>query len=107
MAFQLRPRRQFRNRRAKKSMSLDLIPSCSFNTPDLVVTLQTTVSLKGIPQYQLDTGELPTSAAKTGANEVTLTYTAPGAAVEVTIPQNDPGIRNSTGGYVTPGTFPC
>lgn len=65
---------------------------------------QGTLVLNGIPQYPQNTGALPTAAEITAPGELTLTYAAP-APTSITIPFEEPGVRNEAGGYVLPGTF--
>lgn len=70
-----------------------------------VVTFDQAVILKGIPQWPNNADHMPLTAQLTGPDELTLTYPAPDTTTSVTVPFEDPGIRNGAGGYVTPGTF--
>ena len=60
------------------------------------------VSLKGIPQYPNNNGALPTSASLSNPTTLVLTYPIGPEATGITVPSEDPAIRNSSGGYVTP-----
>lgn len=57
----------------------------------------------GIPQYASQLGALPTACVVTAPNEVSLTYAV--APTSITVPFEDPAVRNGGGGYVQPGTF--
>lgn len=107
MAFQLRPRRRQRNRRKNPLNATQLTFTAEFTTPAIALTFPIPVTLKGIPQFETDTGKLPISAVATTPFVVTLTYDTPGAVTTITVPQRDTAIRSATGGYVTPGTFPA
>lgn len=74
------------------------------STPTVVLTLDQVVIVNGVPQYPNDNGDMPDTASMTGPEEVTLHY--PSATVSLTVPFEDPAIRNGVGGYVLPGTFP-
>jgi len=70
-----------------------------------VLTLDTAlISLKGIPQFESQTGLLPTAAEVTGPGEITLTYVGT-TPTSIIVPFEDPAIRSTGGGYVSPGTF--
>jgi hypothetical protein len=66
------------------------------------------VILNGVPQYSTDVaGATPISAVMTNATTLELTFSASvAAATEITIPYEEPGIRNSSGGFVSTSTFP-
>lgn len=70
----------------------------------LVITLDQPVSLVGVPQYTDNANQLPTAAAITGPQEVTLTY-ANATANDFTVPFQDMAIRNNAGGFVLAGTY--
>jgi len=90
----------------EKPTAFCVITSVVFTTPRVVLTFRDPVTLSGTPKIETNTGKLPVSAERTGPDEVTLTYDAPGAVTSLTIPPRDPAIRNGTGGYLPPGTFP-
>lgn len=79
------------------------IVSVTLGTSTVVEFDQAVPVLKGIPQYASQLGALPTAAAKTAPNEITLTYAV--APTSIVVPFEDPGVRNGGGGYVSPGTF--
>lgn len=60
--------------------------------------------LNGIPQWPQNTGAMPTAAELTAPDELTLTYAAP-VPTSVTVPFEEPAVRNGSGGFVSPGTF--
>lgn len=106
-----RARRPQHNRRKPDPSKLPLgatprILTALFDTPDIILTFDRKIVLKGIPQYLTNTAKLPTTAvASAGATVVTLTYTTPGAVTSYTIPENDPAIHSFTGGAPASGTF--
>jgi hypothetical protein len=73
----------------------------------LTVTYNQAVCLAGVPKYSVDVvGATPVSAAQTGPTTVAITYsTSIAAATSVTIPYEDPAVRNSSGGFVATSTF--
>lgn len=83
-----------------------LITIFDFTTPNIILTFNQPIVLNGIPQYETNTGKLPTSATLTTPNVVTLAYDTPGSVTAITIPFQDPAIKSRTGGSVSPGTFP-
>ena len=74
----------------------------------LTITFDQPVILKGVPKYTTDiAGATAVSAAMTNPTTLALTFSAAVAtATEVTIPFEDPGIRNAVGGFVADTTFP-
>lgn len=104
-----RPRRHQRNRRKRPTVSQTLTFTAEFTTPNIVLTFTSPVVLaSGLkPQFLTDTGKLPTSASQTSPTSITLVYDTPGSVTEITVPQDDPAIRSSTGGFCSPGTFPA
>lgn len=107
MAFQLRPRRSQRNRRKARQVSTQLDLTAEFTTPNILLTFEIPVNLKGIPQALTDTGKLPISATRPTLTTVLLVYDTPGSVTSITFPQRDPAIRSMTGGYIAGGTFPA
>ena len=72
----------------------------------VTLTFNQFVSLKGIPQFKNQAGTLPTSASMTNPTTLVLNYPALSpVATEIVIPADDPAIRSSSGGFVTPSTF--
>src|SRR5688572_37317 len=74
----------------------------------LTVTFDQPVILRGVPKWTTDVaGADATSAAMTNPTTMALTFDAAiAAATEVTIPFQDPSIRNAVGGFVADSTFP-
>ena len=63
------------------------------------------VTLKGVPQYRNQAGNLPTAATLTSPTTLELTYPVLSpVATAITVPGEDAAIRNASGGYVTPVT---
>lgn len=62
------------------------------------------VSLNGVPQYTTNiAGANPVSAAMTAPTILQLTFDADvSLATLVNVPYEEPGVRNSSGGFVTP-----
>jgi hypothetical protein len=74
----------------------------------LTVAFNQMVSLKGVPQYAVDVANAtPVSASMTMMNTVAIVYNvAIAAANEVTVPYEEPAIRNASGGFVCTNSFP-
>ena len=74
----------------------------------LTVTFNQPVALKGVPQYTVDVaGADPVSAVLSAPNICVITYdVAIAAATTLTIPYEEPAIRNASGGFVSTSTFP-
>jgi hypothetical protein len=68
----------------------------------VTITFNQPVSLKGIPQYPNNTGQMPTSAVLTTPTVLSLTYPLGPEATGITIPAEDAAIRNASGGFVSP-----
>src|SRR5687768_9742300 len=75
----------------------------------MTIVFNQPVALKGVPQYTTDlAGVTPISAAMTSPTTLSLTFSATVAtATELNVPYEEPAIRNSSGGFVTPSTFPA
>jgi hypothetical protein len=73
---------------------------------DVTILFNQTVNLTGIPQYLKNGTIAPTAANQTAPNTVVLSYPAGPEATDINIPAEDPAIRNSSGGYVAPTSFP-
>jgi hypothetical protein len=106
-----RPRaKNVRNRRAMTKtgapLVLSLVPAtCTFSTPNITVTFGARFVLKGIPQWLTDTDKLPTSVTKLSPVSIRLAYATPGSVTKVVVPERDPALRSTSGGYVAAGTF--
>lgn len=96
-----------RNRRRNPFLRKDLVCTFDFTTPNIVVTTDTPFVLNGIPQILTNTGKLPLSATWLTPFTFTLVYDTPGSVTSVTVPQHDPAVRSSTGGWMSPGSFPA
>lgn len=94
-----------RNRRKNPLSSQTITATFDFTTPNITLTSQTPVSLRGIPQILTNTGKLPVSATRPTLFTVVLVYDTPGSVTSVTVPQDDPAIRSGTGGFLAPGSF--
>jgi hypothetical protein len=74
----------------------------------LTLTFDQSVTLQGTPGITTDVaGATPVSAVRTAPNVVEITFSADiSAATSLNIPNRDPAIRNSSGGYVVSNVFP-
>jgi hypothetical protein len=74
----------------------------------ITITFNQPVALKGVPQYDANVvGVEPLSATMTSPTVMALTYSAAVTAVTLlTIPYEEPAVRNSSGGFVANSTFP-
>ena len=83
------------------------IVSASAALTVLTVVFDQSVILNGVPKYAVDVaGVEPLSAAMTSPTTLALTFDgAITGATEVTIPFQDPAVRNSVGGFVADTTF--
>lgn len=70
-----------------------------------VVTFDQAVILTGIPQWPNNSDHVPLTAVLSAPDELTLTYPVPDTTTSITVPFEDPAVRNGAGGYVSPGTF--
>ena len=79
-----------------------LAQSVSASGSVLTIVFNQAVTLKGVPQYTVDiVGATPVSAVMTSPTVVTITYSAAILGVTtVTIPYEEPAIRNTSGGFV-------
>lgn len=75
----------------------------------MTIAFNQPVSLKGVPQFTTNiAGANPLSAALTNPTTVALTFSAAIAtATALNIPNEEPAIRNASGGFVSPSTFPA
>jgi hypothetical protein len=85
------------------------IVSVTKATTTMTIVFNQPVTLKGIPQYTTNlAGITPISAALTAPATLSLTFSASVAtATTLNIPAEEPAIRNSSGGFVSPSTFPA
>jgi len=74
----------------------------------VTITFDQPVSLKSVPQYDVNVaGVNPLSAVLTSPTVLALTYSAAvTAATVLTIPYEESTVRNSSGGFVSNSTFP-
>lgn len=74
----------------------------------ITITFDQPVIMRGVPQYTTDVaGADPLSAVLSSPNVLVLTFDASvAAATVINIPYEEPGIRNSSGGFVSHTTFP-
>ena len=74
----------------------------------LTVTFDQPVSLNGTPAYTTDVaGAEAVSAVMTSPTTVAITFDAAvAAATELSIPYEEPAVRNASGGFVSTSTFP-
>ncbi len=74
----------------------------------MTIVFDQAVALKGIPQYTTDiVGAQPISGVLTGPMTLALAFDADvSTATSLNIPYEEPAVRNSSGGFVTPSTFP-
>ena len=106
-----RPRaKNVRNRRSLTKtdapLTLSLVPSTvTFATPHVTATFPARFVLAGIPQWLTNTGKLPTVVLKQSPTVIRLTYDTPGSVTSVVVPERDPALRSTSGGYVSRGTF--
>jgi hypothetical protein len=75
----------------------------------MTIVFDQPVALKGVPQYTTNlSGATPISAALTAPTTLALTFSATVAtATTLNIPSEEPAVRNSSGGFVSPHTFPA
>ena len=107
-------KRAYRRARNRKMNATDArfpgtvlgLVSRAFVTPAINITTSTPMVLSGVPQILTNTSKLPISASLTSPTVLHLVYDTPGSATSITIPQNDPHVRSTTGGYLPAGTFP-
>ena len=79
------------------------IVSASHALGVLTVTFDQPVILKGLPGWTDNGGHVITAAVMTSATVGSFTFDGT-VATPLTIPFEDPGIRNSAGGYVRPAS---
>ncbi len=77
-------------------------------TTVLTVTFDQPVALNGTPKYTTDVaGAVAVSAVQTSPTTVAITFDAAVAtATELSIPYEEPAVRNASGGFVSTSTFP-
>ena len=82
-----------------------MIANISSTSTTVTLEFDQSIALKGIPQYVSQLGSVPASVTQPSPGTVVLTYPA-GSITQITVPFQDPAIRNATGGYVNPGVSP-
>src|SRR5688572_23026991 len=75
----------------------------------MTIVFNQPVTLRGVPQYTTNlAGITAIGASLTNPTTLSLTFSATVAtATELRIPSEEPAIRNSSGGFVSPSTFPA
>jgi hypothetical protein len=101
-------RRQNGPNRPRPSTPIGIV-SVTKNVAVMTIVFNQPVSLKGVPQYTTNlVGVTAISAALTAPTTLALTFSATVAtATTLNIPSEEPAIRNSSGGFVSPTTFPA
>jgi hypothetical protein len=84
------------------------IVSATKATTTITVVFNQPVGLKGVPAYTTNiSGVTVLSATLSSPTTLVLTFSASVAtATSLIIPFEEPAIRNASGGYANPGTFP-
>lgn len=78
------------------------VTSWSASGTDLTLTFNQPVGLNGLPAYSTDVMATPVSAVQTDPLTIVITFSADiSIAATLTIPFQDPAIRNKRGGFVT------
>jgi hypothetical protein len=74
----------------------------------VTVEFDQVIALNGTPKYTTDVaGADATSAVQTSPTTIAITFDASvAAATELTIPYEEPAVRNASGGFVSTSTFP-
>ena len=82
------------------------VTSSGIGSADLTIVFNGPVTLKGTPQYPTDVvGAVPVSAAMSNPTTLVLTFDQDvSAATVVNVPYEEPTVRNSSGGFVTPAS---
>ncbi|CAN5540868.1 hypothetical protein BH10PLA1_BH10PLA1_02180 [soil metagenome] len=78
------------------------IASSTFTNSNWTIVFDQPVSLKGTPQYLSNAG-LPAASEMTSPTSIILAYME--ILTSVTIPFQDPAVRNASGGFVKTGTY--
>ena len=75
----------------------------------MTIVFDQPVALKGVPKYTTDlAGITAISAAMTAPATLSVTFSAAiTTATELNIPYEEPAVRNSSGGFVSPISFPA
>lgn len=104
------PLRKQRNRRASAREAVRGAPALSpesvtFLTPAVTVTFDQPVVMRGVPQWPLNSGILPTSATLTDQKVIALTYPTPGTPTGIVVPSEDRSVQAFNGARVAPGPY--
>lgn len=102
------PNKKSHDRVKPKKATPVYISSASASGTVLTLTFDQTVGLKGTPQYVTDVPNAkPVSAEMTSPVMMRLTFdTDITTASELTIPFEDPAVKNPVGGFVADSTYP-
>ena len=84
------------------------VASVTVNAAVVTVEFDQVVAVNGVPNYTTDVaGATAESVTQTSPTTIEITFSATvAAATELNIPYEEPAVRNSSGGFVTPSTFP-
>ncbi|MCH7604323.1 MAG: hypothetical protein IIB54_16335 [Planctomycetes bacterium] len=103
-----RPARRRRDRfpqvnRPQPTSPINII-SASKAASQLTIVFDQPVSVRGVPQYAVNAvGATPQTVGVVGPTTITIIYSADiSLADEVTIPYEEPAVRNASGGFVNP-----
>jgi hypothetical protein len=78
------------------------IVSATAAVGSITIVFNQPVSLNGIPKYPDNNGAMPTAASLTNPTTLVLTYGLGPEATGITVPAEEPAIRNASGGFVSP-----
>lgn len=82
------------------------IVSADFTTPNITITFNQPIILRGVPQYRTNTNVVPTSASLESTKRIlTLVYTTPGSVTSFTVNADDKSVSAFSGPGVPAGTF--
>lgn len=104
------PQRKQRNRRAATRDATRGAPaiapeSVTFLTPTVTVTFAQPVVVRGVPQWPLNSGILPTSVSLTDQRVLALTYPTPGTPTGIVVPADDRSVQAFTGARVVAAAY--
>lgn len=88
------------------AITIGSVISPIMGSPILNIAFSQPVTLKGIPQYTTDiAGAVPIAASMTNPTTLQLTFDQDvSAATVLNVPYEEPAVRNSSGGFVTPAS---
>jgi len=105
------PRRARRERNPRVNRPQPTAPiniiSAIKSAAQLTIVFNQPVSVRGVPQYTVNAaGATPQTVGILSATSITIVYSADiSLADELTIPYEEPAVRNSSGGFVNPGAM--